>query len=177
MRMSLIVYVGCLLLSALSFKVRRLSLTLNVMQNTVLTTKLLLTGHSSAARQCRTWFWVIVYSFFMVGGRGKRGKWVEIDDSCFSRQKCNWGRLCATAWVFVNVERELGTPVLHLLLNVLPRHCWPSLRRVSYPAPKSSVTAVGTAFIPSMKDSHNMPSITPTFFWRTDASTNMIEAR
>jgi hypothetical protein len=36
------------------------------------------------------------------------GKFVEIDDSCFSRQKCNCSRLCTTVWVFVGVEQELG---------------------------------------------------------------------
>jgi len=49
-----------------------------------------------------------------VGGR--HGKYLEIDESCFTRRKGNCGRLCATAWVFIDVERELGTPVLHLSL-------------------------------------------------------------
>ena len=100
----------------------------------------------------------------MVGGRGKCGKLVEIDDSCFSRQKYNCRRLRVTAWVFVDVERELGTPVLHLSLITPPRQCSPSLRHVSYPAPQSSVTAVGTMFVSSMKDSHTMPLIAPSFF-------------
>jgi hypothetical protein len=41
------------------------------MQNSVLTTKLLLTGHSSAARQCQTSFWVVLYSFSYGGWRGE----------------------------------------------------------------------------------------------------------
>ena len=45
---------------------------------------------------------------FMVVGRGECGKVVEIDNSYFSRQKCNCGRLCTTVWVFVGVEQELG---------------------------------------------------------------------
>jgi hypothetical protein len=85
------------------------------------------------------------------------------------------GRLCVTAWVFVD-EQELGTPVLHLSLITLPRHCSPSLRRVSYPAPQSSVTAVGTMFISSMKDSNTTLSIAPSCLWHTDAHRNTIEA-
>jgi len=110
-----------------------------------------------------------------LGGR-VHGKVVEIGDSCFSRQKCNCGRLCMTAWVFVDVERELGTPVLHLSLITPPRQCSPSLSCVSYPAPQSSVTAVGAMFVSSMKDSHTMPSIAPSFLWPTDAHTNTVEA-
>ena len=107
-----------------------------------------------------------------VGG----GKDVEIDESCFSRWKCNCGRLRATAWVFVDVKWELETPVLNLSLIALPKHCSSSLRHVSYSAPQSSVTSVGTVFISSMKDSHATLSIAPLFLWRTDAHTNMIEA-
>ena len=53
------------------------------MQNSVLTTRLSLPGHSSAARQCQTPFWVVLYSFSYGGWGG--GKYVKIDDSCFSR--------------------------------------------------------------------------------------------
>ena len=53
---------------------------------------------------------------------------METDDGCFSRPKCNCGKLRTTTWVFVGVERESRTPVLHLLLITLPRHCSPSLR-------------------------------------------------
>ena len=45
----------------------------------------------------------------VVWGRGQR-----CGNSCFSGPKCNWVSLCMTAWVFVDVERELGTPVFHL---------------------------------------------------------------
>jgi len=45
------------------------------------------------------------------------------------------------AWDFVGVKRESETPVLHLSLIALLRHCSPSLRHVSYTAPQSSVTA------------------------------------
>ena len=103
------------------------------------------------------------------------GRFVEIDDSCFSRRKCNCGRLCMTALVVVD-EQELGTPVLHLSLITPPRQCSPSLRRVSYPASQSSVTVVGTTFVSSMKDSHTMPSIAPSFLWPTDAHTNTVKA-
>jgi hypothetical protein len=46
--------------------------------------------------------------YFNGGWRRECGKVVEIDDSCFSRQKCNCSRLCTTVWVFVGVEQELG---------------------------------------------------------------------
>ena len=42
------------------------------------------------------------------GWQRECGKVVEIDDSCFSRQKCNCSRLCTIVWVFVGVEQELG---------------------------------------------------------------------
>jgi len=45
----------------------------------------------------------------------------------------------------------------------------PSLRHVSYPAPKSSVTAEGTTFVSTMMDSHTTPSIAPSILWHTDA--------
>jgi hypothetical protein len=79
-----------------------------------------------------------------------------------------------TVCIFVDVKQELGTPVLNLLLIALWRHCLPSLRCVSYPAPQSSVAPVGTKFV-SMKNSHhavNRSIVT----WRTNAHTNMIQA-
>jgi hypothetical protein len=97
-----------------------------------------------------------------VGGRGS-GKIVRIDESCFSWWKCNCGRLRVTAWVFVDVKRELRTPVLNLLLIALRWHCSPSLMCVSYPAPQSSVAAMGTMFVSSLKDSHTILSIAPSF--------------
>jgi hypothetical protein len=39
---------------------------------------------------------------------------LEIGGICFVRQKCNCGRLCATAWVFF-VRQKLETLVLNLL--------------------------------------------------------------
>ena len=68
-------------------------------------------------------FHLFFAAFFNGGWRGLYGKVVEIDDSCFSRQKCNCGRLCATVWVFVGVEQKLGTPVLSLSLIPPLRHC------------------------------------------------------
>ena len=47
-------------------------------------------------------------AYFNRGWWGECGKVVQIDDSCFSRQKCNCHRLCTTVWVFVGVEQELG---------------------------------------------------------------------
>ena len=41
------------------------------------------------------------------------------------------------------------------------RHCLPSLKRVSYPAPQLSVTAVGTMFVSSTKDSRTTLLIAP----------------
>jgi hypothetical protein len=41
----------------------------------------------------------------------EHGKVVEIYERFLGRQKCNCGRSCATAWVFVDIERESGTPV------------------------------------------------------------------
>jgi len=100
----------------------------NVVCNSVLATKLSLTGRSSSARQCRASFWVVHYSFLYGDCWGERGKSVETDEGCFSRPKCNCGRLQAATWVFVGVERESRTPVSHLLLITLLRHCSPSLR-------------------------------------------------
>jgi len=105
--------------------------------------------------------------FLMVVGGG--GNVVEIHDRYFSRQKCNCGRLCATVWVFVGVKWESGTPVLHLLLIVLLRHCLPSLRHVSYTASQLSVTAGGTAFVSAIMDSLTTPSITVGVLWHVDA--------
>ena len=119
---------------------------------------------------------LLLFLWWLRGWREVRGKFVEVDDSCFSKQKCNCGRLCVTAWVFVDVEWELRTPVLHLSLIALPRHSSPSLRHVSYPAPQSSVTTVVTMFVSSMKDSHTMPSIAPSFLCPTDAHTNTVKA-
>jgi len=110
----------------------------------------------------------------LVGGGG--GKIVEINQSCFMRRKCNCSGLRVRAWVFVDIEVELGTPVLNPSLIALPRHYSPSLRCVSNVVPQSSVTAGGTTFVSSMKDSHTTLSIAPSFLWRTDAHTNMIKA-
>jgi hypothetical protein len=118
------------------------------------------TGHSFAARQYQTLFWIILYIFSLRGGGGGRGKVVEIDSRCFSRQKCNCGRLCVTAWVFVDAAQELGTPVADHSTETLLF----IIKACTYPAPQSSVTAVGTTFISSIKDSHTMPSIAPSFF-------------
>jgi hypothetical protein len=41
-------------------------------------------------------------AYLMVGGG--HGRILEISGSCFVKQKCNCGRLCATAWVFVDVK-------------------------------------------------------------------------
>jgi hypothetical protein len=71
--------------------------------------------------------------------------------------------LRVTAWVFVDIEQELGTPVLNLSLIALPRHYSPSLRRVPKVVPQLSVTVVGTMFVSSMKDSHTTLSIAPLF--------------
>ena len=43
-----------------------------------------------------------------------RGDGQRCGNSCFSRPKCNWVSLRMTAWVFVDVERELGTLLFHL---------------------------------------------------------------
>ena len=114
-----------------------------VMWNSVLTARFSLTGRSSAAKQYRSSFGFFHTAFFLgfVVGCGKLGKVVEIDESCFSTWKCSCSMLRATAWVFVSVEQESERTVLHLLLIAEPRHCFLSLRRVSFPAPQSSVTA------------------------------------
>ena len=114
------------------------------MRNSILTTKLSLTGRSSATRQCRTSSSFVLYSCINGGWPGGHDKFVEIDDSCFSRQKYDCSRLCTTVWVFVGVKWEWGTPVLHLSQIAPLRHCLPSLRHASYLAPESSVTAGGT---------------------------------
>ena len=68
-------------------------------------------------------FHLFFTAYFNGGWREECGKFVEIDDSCFRRQKCNCSRLCTTVWVFVGVEQELGTPVLRLSLIAPLRHC------------------------------------------------------
>jgi hypothetical protein len=112
------------------------------------------------------------FTFFVVVGGGRNV--VEIDESCFSRQNSNCSRLRTTAWVFVDVEQELVTPVLHMSLITALRHCSPSLSHVSYPTSQSSMTAVGMS-LSSMKVSHTTLSIA-LFLWRTDAHKNRIEA-
>jgi hypothetical protein len=106
----------------------------------------------------KLYFELFFTAFLMVVGRGGRGgvcgRVLQIGGSCFVWQKCNCGRLRATAWVFVDVKQKLETLVLNVLLIAVLRHYSPSLRRVSYPAPQSSVSAVGTTFVSSMKDSH-----------------------
>jgi hypothetical protein len=148
------------------------------MQNSVLTTKLSLTCHSSATRQCQTSFWVVLYfsyvGWWLAGREG--GKIVEIDQSCFLRWKCNCSGLCVRAWVFVDIERELWTPVWNPSLFALPRHYSPSLRCVSNVVPQLSVTVRGTTLVSSMKDSHSTLLIAPSFLWRTDAHTYMVKA-
>jgi hypothetical protein len=91
---------------------------------------------------------------------GRDGKFLEVDESCFSRWKCNCSKLCATRWVFVGI--------------VAPStHCSPSLRRVSYLAPQMSVVAGRTTFVSAMRDSHTKPSNAPSVLWCTDAHTYM----
>jgi hypothetical protein len=86
-------------------------------------------------------------AFLMLVGRGEGvAKIVEIDQSCFIRRKCNCSGLRVRAWVFVDIERELGTPVLNPSLIALPRHYSPSLKCVSNVVPQPSVTAGGTTF-------------------------------
>jgi len=84
---------------------------------------------------------------------------VVIDKSCFSRRKCNCGRLCLTAWLFEGVQWEPRRPVLQLSLIAPPRHCLPSLRHVSYPAQQSSLTAGNPTIVSAVQDSRIMPSI------------------
>ena len=97
------------------------------------------------------------FTAYFNGWRGG-GKVVEIDDSCFSRQKCNCSRLCTTVWVFVGVEQELG----HLSCA-----CHWSLH--SYIAIIKAVTAEGTTFVSTVMDSHTTRWITPSDSWHTDA--------
>ena len=52
----------------------------------------------------------------------------------------------------------------------------PSVRRVSYPSPQSSVNAGGTTSVSAVKDSHTKPSIVLSDLWCTNARTNMIKA-
>ena len=119
--------------------------------------------------------WLFTALLILVGRWGG-GKVVEIDQSCFVRWKCNCSGLHMRAWVCVDIEWELGTPVLNPSLIALPRHYSPSLRCVSNVVPQSSVTAGGTTFVSSMKDSHTPLSIAPSFLWCTDAHTNTIKA-
>jgi len=70
----------------------------------------------------------------------------------------------------------IGDTCLSPVANCSARHCSPSLRHVSYPAPQSSLTAVGTTFVFSMKDSHTTPSIALSVLWCTDAHRNTMEA-
>ena len=60
------------------------------MQNSVLTTKLSLTGHSSAARQFHTSFWVVLYSFSYVGWGGKNVEIAASSDQSVIESVCAW---------------------------------------------------------------------------------------
>jgi len=82
---------------------------------------------------------------------------VEIHDRCFSKQKCNCGRLKVTVAVFVGVKRESGTPVLHLSL-IAPL----TLLAIIKPCILHSTTSVSDcwgAFVSAMLVSHTTPSI------------------
>ena len=117
-------------------------------------------------------FYSSSYIGWQVGGWQSCGNISEL----LHQAKCNCSGLRVRAWVCVDIERELGTPVLNPSLIALPRHYSPSLRCVSNVVPQSSVTAGGTTFISSMKDSYTTLSIAPSFLWCTDAHTNTIKA-
>ena len=121
---------------------------------------------------------VLFFTAFLmlVGGVGEGGGIIVEIIRAASSGETNCSGLHMRAWVFVDIERELGTPVLNLSLIALPRHYSPSLRCVSNLVPQLSVTAGGTTFVSSMKDSHTTLSIAPSFLWHTDAHTNMIKA-
>jgi hypothetical protein len=70
----------------------------------------------------------------------------------------------------------IGGSCLASVTDSSTRHCLPSLRRLSYRAPQSSLSAMGTTFISSMKYTHTMPLIAPSVLWCTDAHRNVIEA-
>ena len=148
-----------MLRSALLFQVRRHSSTLqcnaelHIAQHTGTLVTVLPQGNVELN------FYLFFTALFNGGWRGECGRVFEIDDSCFSRWKCNCSRLRATVWFFVGVKRESGTSVLQQSLIALLRHCSPSLRHVSYPAPQLSVTAGGTIFVSAMMDSHTTPLI------------------
>jgi hypothetical protein len=69
-----------------------------------------------------------------------------------------------------------GTPVLHLLLITPPRHCSPSLRRVSYPAQQLSVNAWCTTFVSAVKDTHQAISRSISFVVHRCSHTYTIKA-
>ena len=100
------------LLSTLSFQVRLHSPTLQSCA------ELCVDHWSQFCRKAMSNFILIcsLQLILMVVGGGRVAK-------LSSRQKCNCGRLCTTVWVFVGVEHELGTPVLHLSLVAPLRHC------------------------------------------------------
>jgi hypothetical protein len=119
-RMSLIDQVSFVLSSALLFKIRYNSLTLQFCAE-LCHDHQTVTDWSQFCHKAMSYFISSSLQLFLwwLAGGGI-GKIVGIDESCFSWQVCNWGRLHATAWVFVDVKRELGH---------LSWHCCWSLRR------------------------------------------------
>jgi hypothetical protein len=92
--------------------------------------------------------------------------------------KCSCSRLRGTAWVFVGVEQESGRAVSHVSLIAPRTHRLLLLRRVSFPAPQSSVT-VGTSNVILGREGLVHHAVEPCIILMdslTCAHTNMIEA-
>ena len=133
--MSLIFSLVSLLLSVLAFQVRHHSPTLQFCAELHFDLQTLAYFAQFCWKAMSNFILICSLRLFFKWWLAWGGKFVEIYDTCFSRQMCHCGQLRAIAWVFAGVKQVYGKPVLHLSLIALLRHCSPSLRHVSYPAP------------------------------------------
>ena len=142
------------------------------MQNSVLTTKLSLTSHSSAPRQCHTSFWVVFYSF-SYGGWWGGVKDVEIAasaDQSVIESVCAWqhGSLLMSSgnWGHLSFTCRRS---LHQTLLAIIKAC-------ILPSTTVAIDCCGYSVFFSMKVSHTTPWIALSVFWCTDAHRNTMEA-
>ena len=111
-------------------------------------------------------------AYFNGGWWGQCGKVVEIDDSCFSRQSVTAAGCVQQHGFLLLSSRNWDTCLVHVTDR--STETLPSLRRVSYPAPQSSVTAEGTTFVSTVMDSPLAQSLCQ--FRGTRILSNTIEA-
>jgi len=135
----LIVKVGFLLLSALSFQVRHLSPTLQFCVELRFDHRTVTDWSQFCCKAMLNFILICsLQLILMVVGREGGGK-IIIVAGC--------ARQCAILFVSRGNQG-------HLSLIAPLKHSSPSLRHVSYPAPRLSVTAWGRTFVSAMMDSH-----------------------